>query len=130
MKNNKSIIGLMLVALWVGLPIHASAENEAFYQGKTIKVIVGFTSGGFYDRWSRLLVRYVPKYLPGHPEMIVQNMPGAGGMIAANHIYGVAKPDGLTVAMLSYGLYLDQLVGRKEVQYDVRKLHWIGSPGR
>lgn len=128
MTNNKIIIGFMLVALWVGRPIHASAENEPFYQGKTIKVIVGFTSGGFYDRWSRLLARYVPKYLPGHPEMIVQNMPGAGGMIAANHIYGVAKPDGLSVAMLSYGLYLDQLVGRKEVQYDVRKLNWIGSP--
>ncbi|HSC43294.1 MAG TPA: tripartite tricarboxylate transporter substrate-binding protein [Candidatus Binatia bacterium] len=128
MTNNKIIIGFMIVALWVGRPIHASAENEPFYQGKTIKVIVGFTSGGFYDRWSRLLARYVPKYLPGHPEMIVQNMPGAGGMIAANHIYGVAKPDGLSVAMLSYGLYLDQLVGRKEVQYDVRKLNWIGSP--
>ena len=60
--------------------------------------------------------------------MVVQNMPGAGGLIAANHIYSVAKPDGQTVAMLSYGLYLDQLVGRKEVQYDVRKFHWIGSP--
>lgn len=104
------------------------AQQEPFYKGKTIKVIVGFTSGGFYDRWSRLLARYVPKYLAGNPEMVVQNMPGAGGMIAANHVYGVAKPDGLTVAMLSYGLYLDQLVGRKEVQYDVRKLNWIGSP--
>ena len=104
------------------------AEQDSFYHGKTIRVIVGFTSGGFYDRWSRLLARYVPKYLPGNPEMVVQNMPGAGGMIAANHIYTVAKPDGLSVAMLSYGLYLDQLVGRKEVQYDVRKLNWIGSP--
>ena len=103
-------------------------QRDPFYQGKSIKIIVGFTSGGFYDRWSRLLARYVPKYLPGNPEMIVQNMPGAGGMIAANHIYGVAKPDGLSIAMLSYGLYLDQLVSRKEVQYDVRKLNWIGSP--
>jgi tripartite-type tricarboxylate transporter receptor subunit TctC len=60
--------------------------------------------------------------------MIVQNMPGAGGLIAANHVYGVAKSDGLTIGMTSYGMYLDQLVGRKEVQYDVRKFHWIGSP--
>ena len=60
--------------------------------------------------------------------MVVQNMPGAGGLIAANHVYSVAKPDGLTVGMLSYGIYLDQLVGRKEVQYDVRKYNWIGSP--
>ena len=108
-------------------PVLRAAEGPS-YEGKTIKVIVGFTSGGFDDRWSRLLARYVPKYLPGNPEMIVQNMPGAGGMIAANHIYSVAKPDGLSVAMLSYGMYLDQLVGRKEVQYDVRKFNWIGSP--
>jgi tripartite-type tricarboxylate transporter receptor subunit TctC len=104
------------------------AQQEPFYQGKTIKVVVGFTSGGFYDRWSRLLARYVPKYLPGNPEMIVQNMPGAGGLIAANHVYSVAQPDGLTIGMTSYGMYLDQMVGRKEVQYDVRKFHWIGSP--
>ncbi len=106
------------------------AQETPFYRGKTVRVIVGFTSGGFYDRWSRLLARYVPKYLPGNPEMVVQNMPGAGGLIAANHMYGVAKPDGLTVGMLSYGAYLDQLVGRKEVQYDVRKFNWIGSPER
>jgi len=124
----RKILGLTLVVLWLQSGAGVAAEPEPFYQDKTIKVIVGFTSGGFYDRWSRLLARFVPKYLPGHPEMVVQNMPGAGGMIAANNIYGVAKPDGLSVAMLSYGLYLDQLVGRKEVQYDVRKLNWIGSP--
>ena len=106
----------------------AQAQQEQFYQGKTIKVVVGFTSGGFYDRWSRLLARFVPKYLPGNPEMIVQNMPGAGGLIAANHVYTVARGDGLTLGMTSYGMYLDQMVGRKEVQYDVRKFKWIGSP--
>jgi tripartite-type tricarboxylate transporter receptor subunit TctC len=113
--------------LLTGQPL-VQAQQEPFYQGKTIKVVVGFTSGGFYDRWSRLLARFVPKYLPGAPEMIVQNMPGAGGLIAANHVYNVAQPDGLTVGMTSYGMYLDQMVGRKEVQYDVRKFHWIGSP--
>jgi tripartite-type tricarboxylate transporter receptor subunit TctC len=113
--------------LLTGQPL-VQAQQEPFYQGKTIKVLVGFTSGGFYDRWSRLLARFVPKYLPGAPEMIVQNMPGAGGLIAANHVYNVAQPDGLTVGMTSYGMYLDQMVGRKEVQYDVRKFHWIGSP--
>ncbi len=117
-----------MIAFILGAAPKLYAGSESLYQGKSIKIIVGFTSGGFYDRWSRLLARYVPKYLAGNPEMIVQNMPGAGGMIAANHIYGVAKPDGLSIAMLSYGLYLDQLVSRKEVQYDVRKLNWIGSP--
>lgn len=106
----------------------AAAAQDKFYHDKTIKIVVGFTSGGFYDRWSRLLARHVPKYLPGNPEMIVQNMPGAGGLIAANYMYNVAKPDGLSVGMMSYGMYLDQMVARKQVQYDVRKFHFIGSP--
>jgi tripartite-type tricarboxylate transporter receptor subunit TctC len=122
------LLAISCAAIWLAGPALAQAQQGAFYQGKTIRVVVGFTSGGFYDRWSRLLARYVPKYLPGNPEMIVQNMPGAGGLIAANHVYTVAKPDGLTVGMTSYGMYLDQLVGRTEVQYDVRKFHWIGSP--
>jgi len=123
-------VRLLLLSI-VMLPISEPclrAAQEPFYQGKTIKIVVGFTSGGFYDRWSRLLARFVPKYLPGHPEMVVQNMPGAGGLITANHMYTVAKPDGLTIGMTSYGMYLDQMVGRKEVQYDVRKFNWIGSP--
>jgi tripartite-type tricarboxylate transporter receptor subunit TctC len=119
---------LLIPVLLLGSAARAPADQSSFYQGKTLKVIVGFTSGGFYDRWSRLLARYVPKYLPGNPEMIVQNMPGAGGLIAANHVYTVAKSDGFTLGMMSYGMYLDQMVGRNEVQYDVRKFHWIGSP--
>src|SRR5919109_1027066 len=127
MKVGGTILMLSL-ALALEYNPRVFAGQAPHYEGKMIRIIVGFTSGGFYDRWSRLLARYVPKYLPGNPEVIVQNMPGAGGLIAANHIYSVAKPDGLTLAMLSYGIYLDQLVGRKEVQYDIRKLNWIGSP--
>jgi tripartite-type tricarboxylate transporter receptor subunit TctC len=128
--KNIATVALTFTALFLGGSNVAAQQEDQSYQSKSIKVIVGFTSGGFYDRWSRLLARYVPKYLPGNPEMVVQNMPGAGGMIAANHMYSVAKPDGLTIGMLSYGMYLDQLVGRKEVQYDVRKFNWIGSPER
>jgi len=128
MKREFKFLGLALVLLLV-TPYLARA-GDASYEGKTIKIVVGFTSGGFYDRWSRLLARFMPKYMPGNPEMIVQNMPGAGGLIAANNIYNVARPDGLTVGMMSYGMYLDQMVGRKEVQYDVRKFNWIGSPER
>jgi tripartite-type tricarboxylate transporter receptor subunit TctC len=130
MREMTKIVFFLFLALLFAPHASAHADEDAFYQGKSVKIIVGFTSGGFYDRWSRLLARYVPKYIPGNPEMIVQNMPGAGGLIAANHVYSVAKPDGLTLGMLSYGMYLDQLVGRKEVQYDVRKFNWIGSPER
>jgi tripartite-type tricarboxylate transporter receptor subunit TctC len=70
----------------------------------------------------------MPKHIPGNPDFIVQNMPGAGSMIAANYVYNVAKPDGLTVGMPAPALYLDQLAGRAEVKFDVRKFVWIGSP--
>src|SRR5687768_5122910 len=105
--------------------ILASSTNllaqAPYYQGKSIKVVVGFTTGGFYDRWARLLSRHMPKHLPGNPEMVVQNMPGAGSVIATNYVYSVAKPDGLTIGFPSNGIYLDQLVGRPEVKFDIRK---------
>ena len=104
------------------------AQSEPFYKGKTVRIIVGLTPGGFYDRWARLLARFMPLYMPGNPSFIVQNMPGASSMIAMNHVYGVAKPDGLTVVMPNYGVYLDQLAGRQEVRFDVTKAHFIGSP--
>ena len=124
----KAATAALIGLVWFAGGTQGLMAGAASYEGKSIRVVVGFTSGGFYDRWSRLLARYVPKYLPGNPEMVVQNMPGAGGLIAANHMYNVAKPDGLNIGMMSYGMYLDQMVGRKEVQYDVRKYNWIGSP--
>lgn len=129
--TRRKIIALGLLALaFYGLFGAASpvAAQETFYKGKAIRIMVGFTPGGFYDRWARLYARYMPKYIPGAPEMIVQNMPGAGSLVAANHVYNVAKPDGLTLVMTHYNFYLDQLVGRKEVQFDARKFGWIGSP--
>src|SRR5688572_10669400 len=119
------ILALSLVLAWAS-QLHAQAAP--FYQGKSIKVVVGFTTGGFYDRWARLLSRHMPKHLPGNPEMVVQNMPGAGSVVATNYVYGVAKPDGLTIGFPSNGIYLDQLVGRPEVKFDIRKFAWIGSP--
>lgn len=104
------------------------AQAAPFYQGKQVKVIVGFTTGGFYDRWARILSRYMPKYIPGNPSFIVQNMPGAGSVIATNYVYSVAKSDGLTIGFPSNGIYLDQLVGRAEVRFDVQRFAWIGSP--
>ena len=110
------------------LNVEQTFAQANFYQGKTIRIIVGLTPGGFYDRWARLLARFMPLYIPGNPNFIVQNMAGAGSMIAMNHIYGVAKADGLTLGMPNYGVYLDQLAGRKEVRFDVTKMHYIGSP--
>lgn len=122
--------GFILLTLYLFIPLSPVYGQEPFYKGKTVRIVVGFTPGGFYDRWARLLARYLPKHIPGNPEMIVQNMPGAGSVIATNYVYNVAKPDGLTVGMPGSGIYLDQIVGRKEVQFDVRKFAWIGSPVR
>ena len=71
--------------------------QEPFYKGKTIRIIVGFTPGGINDRWARFYAKYLPKHIAGGPEFIIQHMPGAGSRIAANYVYSVAKPDGLTL---------------------------------
>lgn len=120
-----AILALGLLLACAG---RVQAQAAPFYQGKQVKVVVGFTTGGFYDRWARLLARYMPKYMPGNPSFIVQNMPGAGSVVAANYVYSVAKPDGLTIGFPSSGIYLDQIVGRAEVKFDLRKFAWIGSP--
>jgi tripartite-type tricarboxylate transporter receptor subunit TctC len=99
-----------------------------FYQGKTIKLVIGSTAGGGYDLWARLAARYLGKHIPGNPEIVPQNMPGAGGAVAANYVYGVAKPDGLTLGAFNPALYFDQLVGRPEAKFDWSKFSWIGSP--
>jgi tripartite-type tricarboxylate transporter receptor subunit TctC len=105
----------------------ARAQSEPFYSGKTVRIIVGFTPGGFYDRWARMLSRYMPKYIPGNPNFVVQNMPGASSVIAANYVYNIAKGDGLTLLVPINSLYLDQLVGRSEVKFDIRKFEFIGT---
>jgi tripartite-type tricarboxylate transporter receptor subunit TctC len=130
MKTRSSVLAVSfsLSLFLCALPREASAQEEPFYRGKTIRIMIGSTAGGFYDRWGRLFARYMGKYIPGQPEVIAQNMPGAGSMIVTNHVFNVAKPDGLTIAMPLNSIYVEQLVGRKEVQFDLRKFHWIGSP--
>lgn len=129
---NKQDFGLTLLfclsIILLGWSPEAGAQAEPFYKGKTIRIMIGSTPGGFYDRWARLFARYMPKYIPGQPEIVAQNMPGASSVIATNHVFNVAKPDGLTLVMPLNSVYVDQLVGRKEVQFDLRKFHWIGSP--
>jgi tripartite-type tricarboxylate transporter receptor subunit TctC len=105
----------------------AAAQTETFYRDKTVRVVVGFTPGGFYDRWARLLSRYMPKYIPGNPNFLVQNMPGASSVIAANYVYNLSKSDGLTLLVPINSLYLDQMVGRKEVKFDMRNFVFIGT---
>jgi tripartite-type tricarboxylate transporter receptor subunit TctC len=114
--------------LFFALASAAPAAPAPFYQGKTIKIVVGSSAGGGYDLWARLLARHYGKHIPGNPELVVQNMPGAGSVVAANYLYNVAKPDGLTLGAILPAIYFDQLVKRPEVQFDWAKFGWVGSP--
>jgi tripartite-type tricarboxylate transporter receptor subunit TctC len=120
------IYGMVLVLACCIAPAPAVRAQSDFYRGKTIKIIGG--SGGFYESWARLVARHMAKHIPGNPNIIVQNMLGAGSLIAANYVYNVARPDGLTLGTFLNTIYLDQLVGRKEVQFAIEKFGWIGSP--
>jgi len=105
----------------------AGAAQAPFYQGKTLVMIVGTKSGDVYDTYARLLAEHMPRYIPGNPNIIVQNMPGAASLIGANYVYTVAKPDGLTIGAIYPALYFDQLGGKSEVKFDWVKWNWIGS---
>jgi tripartite-type tricarboxylate transporter receptor subunit TctC len=123
-RKGAAFLAVLMVILSSGA---AGAQTAPFYKDKTIRIIVGFTSGGLYDQYARLLARHMGKYIPGNPNIIVQNMPGAGSLTSTNYIYSVAKPDGLTLGMPGSGIYLDQLLGRKEATFDVAKMVWLGS---
>ena len=98
-----------------------------FYQGKTITFIIGSGAGTAYDIYGRLQANHISKYLPGNPNVVVQNMPAAGGIVAANFVYGVAKPDGLTLASINPAHYFNQIQGNKEIKFDWTKFTWLAS---
>ena len=128
MKRRSLMITISVLAclLYFAGP-RSGAAQEPYYKGKQIRIIVGLSSGGGYDRAARMLARFMGKYIPGNPDVVVQNMPGAGSVTAANYVWGVAKPDGLTLLAPHNNVYLSQLSGQKEVQFDLAKFQWIGS---
>ena len=103
------------------------AVAAPYYQGKVITIIVGYGPGGGYDRIARIIAKNISKYIPGNPTVLVQNMPGADSMIAANYIYKIAKHDGLTIGAFNRGLVFGQLLKGEGVKFDLTKFAWIGS---
>lgn len=117
----KRLLPILLAVFWI---TPAPAQDFA---GKTITIVVGYKTGGGYDRVARMLARYLPKYIPGSPTVIVQNMPGANSLIAANHVYSAAKPDGLTIGTFNRNLPIAQLTHVAGAKFDMTKFAWIGS---
>ena len=116
-----AILSLVLAA------VHAHAQ-DAFYQGKSVRIIVGAAAGGGYDTYSRTIARHIGKHIPGNPTFIVENMPGAGFLISANYMYKIAKPDGLTIGHFIGGLFLQQLLGKPGIEFDAAKFEYVGVP--
>jgi tripartite-type tricarboxylate transporter receptor subunit TctC len=106
----------------------AASPADQFYAGKTVRVIVGFSAGGNYDIWARLLARSMPRYLPGNPTMVVENMTGAGSLVAANYLYNIAPKDGSVFGTFGAGNIVGQLVGAPGIEFDVARFNWLGAP--
>jgi tripartite-type tricarboxylate transporter receptor subunit TctC len=120
---------LLLVTLLVGVVLNAPLlAQEPFYKEKVLRIIVGTTPGSGLDLFSRTIARHMGKYIPGNPTILVNNMVGAGTLVAATHLYNVAKPDGLTMGIYVGDLALNQLLGRPGIQVDFLKFGYVGVP--
>jgi tripartite-type tricarboxylate transporter receptor subunit TctC len=126
----RTILSLSFLIALTSIAAAAQLSTDDFFKGKTIRLVIGNSTGGAMDDWGRFIAQHLGKQIPGNPDIIVQNMPGAGAIIAANYIYNVAKPDGLTIGVVNPANYIDQLIGSKEVKFDWPKFTWIGSPER
>ena len=125
----KHFIASICIAVAAALSsAHAAQDN--FYQGKTVRIIVGAAAGGGYDTYSRTIARHMGNHIAGNPTIVVDNMPGAGFLISANYMYKVAKPDGLTIGHFIGGLFLQQLLGKAGVEFDGVKFGFIGVPAQ
>ena len=118
--------GILLAGVFLVGPTHA-ADHE-YYRGKTVRIVVGLSAGGGFDIYARALARHLGKHIPGNPSFVVDNMPGAGSMIAANHVYKAAKPDGLTMGHFVGSLFMQQLLGRPGAEFEATKYEFVGSP--
>jgi tripartite-type tricarboxylate transporter receptor subunit TctC len=116
----------LIVVAFLGLGAHVYAQSP-YYQGKTIKLIQGREAGGSGDIRSKAVIPFLRKYIPGNPTIINEFMPGGGGRKAANHMFSVARPDGLTIAHISSGIVTSAVLGETGVQYDIDKFQWLGS---
>jgi tripartite-type tricarboxylate transporter receptor subunit TctC len=123
----KRIFAAMLVCVTTQVAFAAESPND-FYVGKQIRVIVSTQAGGDYDLWMRFISPYISKYIPGKPTLVVQNMPGAGSIVATNYLFNAAARDGTVIGMIGRNLPFQSLMGEKSIKFDLTKANWIGNP--
>ena len=119
-----TLITAIVAATYLG---SGAAQAQSFYAGKTLRIIVGLSPGGGFDTYARTIGRHLGKHIPGNPTVIVDNMPGAGSIIMTNHMYKVAKPDGLTMGHFNGALILGQVLGQPGIEFDARKFEYVGA---
>jgi tripartite-type tricarboxylate transporter receptor subunit TctC len=125
LQHIKSIFLIILLFFACAPTVHGAAP---FYEGKTIRLIVGFSAGGGFDTYSRVIGRHLGQHIPGNPSVVVENMTGAASLVAANHVYKVAKPDGLTILNFHGNQVVNQIIGKPGIEFDARKFEYLGSP--
>ena len=118
---------LLAATIVLALAGSSPLEAQSFFAGKTVRIVVGLAPGGGFDTYARLLARHLGRHIPGNPAIIVENMTGAGGLISANHLYRVAKPDGLSLAHVPGTLLLGQVLGQPGIEFDARRFEYIGA---
>jgi tripartite-type tricarboxylate transporter receptor subunit TctC len=127
MQGSMRALALIASCLLAATPLNAQAPGD-FYKGKQIRLVVGTEAGQDYDTWARLVARHMRQYIPGNPAFVIENMPGAGSLIAANHLYNKAAQDGTTLGMVSRNIPNYALMRQPNANYDPLKFNWIGSP--
>lgn len=120
------VVFFLMLAVWKT----AALAQANFYEGKTVRIIVGLAAGGGYDLYARTLARHLGRHIPGNPAVVVENMTGAGSIIAANYLFKIAKPDGLTIGHYLGGIALQQLLGKSGIEFDARRFKYIGVPAQ
>ena len=114
-------------AAWLVAVVGGAAHAQPFYEGKMVRVVVGLGAGGGFDAYARVIGRHLGRHIPGNPNVIVDNMPGAGSIVMTNHLYKVVKPDGLTVGHFNGAIILGQLLGQPGIEFDARRFEYLGA---
>jgi tripartite-type tricarboxylate transporter receptor subunit TctC len=128
--TRKVAVAFVTIAFTLSLLATRALAQESFYKGKSVRIIVGGSAGGGYDTYTRTIARHLSKHVPGNPAFVVENMTGAGTLISANHVYKVAKPDGLTIGHFIGGLILQHVLGKPGIEFDGRKFEYLGVPAQ